>query len=120
MHGRPCPTSRWKMSVPLTCSNGIRLRTNPWNVQPNTIQTRARRHVEGLPVVIAPREVGRELGRLDRAEMLRRRRDDPDAARAGHVEIALLVDLHAVERLVAGLAGHVEEHFAVRERPVRL
>src|SRR5262245_40764214 len=111
--GRPLPISRWKSCVPLIAANGTGASgANAGDGQPDPVQARAGGHVERAPVVVSPGEVRRELRRFDRAEMLPGGRDDPYAARSRDVEVTLPVDLHAVERLLAGLARHVEEHLA--------
>src|SRR5206468_5282189 len=63
------------------------------NAQPDPVEPGLRRQVQGLPIVVAPTHVGRVLGPLGGAEVLALRREDPEPARAGHVEVATLVDL---------------------------
>src|SRR5262249_29782594 len=58
--------------------------------------------VKRLAVFVAPGYVAYTLGDFDGAEMLAFGRDDPDAARAGAVDIAFLVDANAVGAAVGG------------------
>ena len=60
------------------------------------------------------------LGRDDRAEMLACWREDPETSGSGDVDIPTLIDLHAVDRVFARGARHVEEDAAVGERAVRV
>ena len=62
----------------------------------------------------------RVLGPLERAEVLALGREDPEAAGPGDVEVAALLDLDPVDRVLARGARHVEEHAAVRQAPAGL
>ena len=74
----------------------------------------------GAPVVAAPRQVAGVLRDVDHAEVLGFGRDDPDAARSRHPDVAALVALHPVRDPLLDHAGadSLEEHAAVRERAV--
>src|SRR5215468_9818258 len=56
----------------------------------------ARGDVERLVIAVAELDIGGELGRADRAEMLAFRRNDPDAAGGRLPDISLDVDFQAV------------------------
>src|SRR6266481_5175881 len=56
----------------------------------------------------------------NRAQMLALRGDNPQTTGARHVKIALLIDLHPVERVLAFSRPHIEEDFSVRQRSIRL
>ena len=71
---------------------------------------------QNVPSCTVP--ISRQLGAADRTQMPAFRRDDPESARSGDVQVAALVDLDAVQRFFAGCAGHVEEDTPVRERAV--
>ena len=70
---------------------------------------------QALHVILAPTEVGTALGRVDNAQAGCVRRENVDAARPGHVEIAGAVDLHAVGHTVA-VAGDLGPDAAVFQR----
>src|ERR687888_1682072 len=91
----------------------------PRHLHPDPIQGRRARHVQVVPVVAAPVEVADVLGHLDHAELLRVGADHPHAARAGDVDVAVLVALHPVRDALLDHAGAdvFEEHAAVRDRP---
>src|SRR6266481_1659802 len=56
----------------------------------------------------------------NRAQMLALRGDNPQTTGARHVKIALLIDLHPVERVLAFSRPHIEADFSVRQRSIRL
>src|SRR5215475_8737728 len=70
------------------------LRPDAGNVEADPVEARACRHVEGLAVRVAPGEVRRELGRLDRPQVLAFLLDDPGTTETRDVEIAAAVHLH--------------------------
>ena len=78
------------------------------------------RDVDRVPVLAAPGEVSGVLGDEDRAEVLACGRDHPDPARTGHPDVPALVALHPVRDALLDHAGAdaLEEHAAVRDRPV--
>src|SRR5262245_6554362 len=92
----------------------------PGRIHSDLVDAGARRDEQRLTVGLAETNIGRLLGRADRAEVLAFRRDHPDPARASLVEIALGVDPHAVGDAALGAAAHVDEELAVGERPVAL
>src|SRR4029077_5148066 len=67
------------------------------DLHPHAVHGRRGRDVQGAPVVVAPVDVAHAFGHLDRAEVLAVRTEDPDAVRAGDVDVSLLVDLHSVD-----------------------
>src|SRR4051812_16833483 len=84
----------------------------------HAVDRRRGRDVQGLPVGVAPVQVADRLGHLDRAEVLALGREDQDAVGAGDVDVALLVELHAVDEVTlreVGGADALREHAAVRE-----
>src|SRR5512141_1019363 len=104
---------RWSMLIPLGEVADRRARSDSRNIQWHAIERVLRRDVERLAVGTAPGEVVRVFWRLDRAQMFAVGGDHPDAAGAADVEVAALVDLDAVDGILAGRFGHVEEDFAV-------
>jgi hypothetical protein len=60
---------------------------NSWRVHANFIYACAGCDVEGFVVGVAEGDVGYELGGADRAQMLSFRRQNPDAAWAGFINI---------------------------------
>src|ERR1700740_2421327 len=64
---------------------------------------------DGLEVWSAKGEVGRDLRRADDAEPGAVGSEDPSAARAGAIDPAFDVDLHAVGNAIGFLGGHVRE-----------
>src|SRR5580704_10115826 len=92
---------------------------NPRREHPDLVDRRTRRNVERLAVVVAEADVGRLFGRPDGAAMLALGRDDPNAAGAGDINIALGVDPHAVGDAALGrVLAQVDEQLAVREHAV--
>src|ERR687887_1818994 len=79
------------------------------DAQAHPVDAGERGDVEGPRVVVAPREVVRRLGEPQRAEVLATGRQHPDPARPTGVDVALAVDLEAVDGVLAGCAGHVVE-----------
>src|SRR5205823_13997047 len=65
--------------------------------------------VERAPVGVAPGEVVRRLRQLDGVEVAPVGRDDPHAAGSAGVDVAGRVDLQAVDGVLPGRAGHVEQ-----------
>ena len=65
-------------------------------VHPNFIYAGARRDVESFVVGITEGDVGYELGRADGTQVSSFRRQNPDAARVGFINISLHVYLHAI------------------------
>src|SRR5918996_2025007 len=74
------------------------------------------RHEHVLPPGAAPGEVADGLGHLDHAQVLALEADHPDAAGAGHPDVAALVALHPVRDslLDDAAADALEEHPPVR------
>src|SRR3954469_26065571 len=58
-----------------------------------------RRDEQPVPVRAAPVDVAHVLGDVDRPEVAALGADHPDALGAGHVDVAALVELHAVDEL---------------------
>src|ERR1700745_2581288 len=77
----------------------FRLRTNPWSIYSNAVESGFRAEIERLAVFVSPREVVRIFRPHNRAEVLAFRRNNPKATGTGSVEIALVVDFHAVPSL---------------------
>src|SRR6266545_3306156 len=93
---------------------------NSLNLHPHLVDARARRDVKCFAVRIAEFDVGAEFGQMDRAEVLARRRDDPDSARARLPKVALYVDAQAIGDPPGRVAVNVDQHPAVLERAVRI
>src|SRR5215210_484787 len=88
------------------------------DLHPHAVDRRRGRDVQRLPVVVAPVHVADGLGDLDRPEVLPLGREDHDASGAGDVDIAVLVELHAVDEvalLEARGADVLGEHAPVRK-----
>src|SRR5438309_11703608 len=68
----------------------------------HAIDRRRGRDVHRLPVVAAPVQVAGALRDLDHAEVLAFGAEDPDAVRAGDVDVAPLVGLHPVDEAALG------------------
>src|SRR5688500_15627628 len=85
------------------------VRPDAGNVQRHPVKRVARGHVQRAAVRVAPGEVVGMLRRLDGAEVLPFRGQDPEAPRTGDVNIALLIDLDAVYGVLARRAGHIDE-----------
>src|SRR5262249_36173256 len=66
---------------------------NPRRVYANLIDARPRRDIESLAIGVAKFDVGGELGRENRAQVLARRRNNPDSSGRRLVEISLLSTL---------------------------
>src|SRR3712207_5716150 len=66
------------------------------DAQADAVERGARGEIEGLPVVLAPADVGGLLRDADAAEQLGEGAEDPDAAGAGAVDVPRAVELHAV------------------------
>ena len=64
----------------------------------------------GSPVIVAPSEVVWILRSDNRSQMLALSRDDPQLAGTRHVEVALLIDLHSIERDLGFGRSHIERH----------
>src|SRR5436190_902415 len=92
------------------------------DVHPDPVERCRARQVELVPVVAAPVEIADVLRYLDHAEVLGLGTDHPDAAGPRHVDVAALVALHSVRNSLFdhSRADFVQEHPAVRDRPVRL
>src|SRR6516165_4679460 len=71
------------------------------NVEAHTVEFALRGHIERAVIVIAPRQIVRMARRDDDPEMLPFGGDDPHATWPRHVEVALHINLHAVERVLA-------------------
>src|SRR5271165_2400249 len=56
----------------------------------------------------------------NRSQMLALWRDNPHSTGTRYVEIALLVDLHPIEGILAFRRSHIEKHVAIRKRSVRV
>ena len=54
------------------------------------------------------------------AQELALRGNDPQSTGTRHVQIALLINLHPIERVLAFSRRHIEEDFSVRQRSIRL
>src|SRR5262245_60041910 len=74
------------------------LRTNAGNIQSHLVETASSTQVQRLAVV-APGHVVWMLRSDYRSQVLSFRRNDPQTTRAGHVQVAALIDLHAIERI---------------------
>src|SRR6185437_6626760 len=103
-----------------TCRRTISLSMGAGYFQSDSIESGPCAQIESLSVVAAPCHVVRVLRRNDRAEVFGLGRDDPYPVGACDVQIALLVDLHAVEGRRAWRGSHIEEDFAFGERSFRL
>src|SRR5438067_852600 len=89
------------------------------DAEAEAVEAGAGGYVEGAPVGVAPGQVGRDLGRDDAAEEAAALVVGPDAVRAGAVDVALLIDLHAVrDALLAGPGLQLGEESSVRDRAV--
>src|SRR5438105_9724956 len=119
---RPASTSS-RSSVSLTVSSSRHV-AEPVarRLHPDPVQRRRAGHVELGPVIAAPVEIADVLRHFEHAEVLRLRADHPDAARPGHVDVAVLVALHPIRYSLFdhAPADVLEEHAAVRDRAVRL
>src|SRR5437899_8692366 len=82
------------------------------------VDARPRRDIERLAVGIAELHIAAKLRQPDRAKMLARGRNDPDAARARLPEIALHVDAQAISDPAGRIAVDVDQQPAVLERAV--
>ena len=92
-------------------------RTNAWNVQPHLVEAASSAEVQRLSIVIPPGHVVRVLRGDDRSQMLSLGRNDPQTTRTGHIQVAALVHLHAVECVFARCGRHIEENLAVHSGP---
>src|SRR5215472_5501574 len=77
--------------------------------EPDPVDAGQCRDVERAGVLVAPGKVVRALGKPQGAEMLPAGREQPDAGRPAHVEVAGRVDLQPIDGVLAFGAGHVEE-----------
>ena len=82
-------------------------------LKPDAVHAGERGDVKGAGVVVAPSEVVRRLRQAEGSEVLAGGRDDPDPARPAGVEVARLVDLESVDRVLAVGGRHVEQHARV-------
>src|SRR5688572_19901424 len=98
----------------------LRAQTGSGDFQPDPIKTVAGCQVEGSSVGIAPAHVVRMHWSSDGPQMLPSRRDDPQAAWPGDINVAALVYLHTINGVLAVPAGQVEEEAAVLNPAVRL
>src|SRR5215470_11590430 len=73
--------------------------------------------VERAGVLIAPCEVVRALWKPQGAQVVAAGREQPDAGRPAHVEVAGRVDLEPVDGVLTLGAGHVEELLGRGHRP---
>src|SRR6267143_6540015 len=83
------------------------------DVRPDLVDAGARGDVQGLVVGVAELDVGDELGREDRAQVLALGRDDPHPARSGFPDVPFDVDLQTVGDSGGRIAADVDEHTAV-------
>src|SRR5215470_187448 len=60
------------------------------------------------------------LGTNNRSEVFSSRRNDPEPAGAGGIDVAKVIDFQAIPGVLARLNGCVEKERFVRKRPVRL
>src|SRR5438552_3200970 len=67
------------------------------NLHPHAIDRGRRGNEERAPAVLAPVDVADALRHRDRAQMLAVRAEHPNAAGAGDVDVAVLVELHPVD-----------------------
>src|SRR6267378_206846 len=91
---------------------------NARDVHPDLVDAGARGDVQGLVVGVAELDVGDELRREDRSEMLALGRYDPHSARRRFPDVPLDVDLQAVGDSWSRVAADVDEHLAVGHRVV--
>src|SRR5215472_6228369 len=85
--------------------------------EPNPVDAGQCGDVERAGVLIAPREVVRALGKPEGAQVVAAGREQPDAGRPAHVEVAGRVDLEPVDGVLTLGAGHVEELLGGGHRP---
>src|SRR5215469_13475723 len=85
--------------------------------EPDPVDAGQCRDVERAGVLVAPREVVRALGKPQRGEMLPAGREQPDAGRPAHVQVAGRVDLQPVDGVLTPGACHVEELLGCGHRP---
>src|SRR6516164_8835570 len=83
------------------------------NIHGYAVEARLCRQVQRSVIIAAPGEIVRMLRNDNGAEMFAFGRDDPEAARARQVKIALLIDFHAVPSVFAGFAGGVKEDVSI-------
>ena len=60
------------------------------------------------------------LGTNNRSEVLSFRRNDPEPAGTGSIDVAKAIDFQAIPGVLARLSGCVKKEGFVRKRPVRL
>src|SRR5438309_5947890 len=80
---------------------------------PDLVDARARGDVQGLVIGIAELDIGDELGREDRAQVLALGRYDPHPTRRRFPDVPLYVDLQTVADPWGRIAADVDEHLAV-------
>src|SRR5262245_57165160 len=83
-----------------------------------SVHAGARSQIKGAAVRVAPRHVRREFRTANGAQMSPVGRENPYAARPGDEQIAITIDFHSVERLLAWRRRHVEEDGAVLQAAV--
>src|SRR5215207_5352581 len=93
----------------------VSARTHAGDAQPHSVDACQGGDVERAAVRVAPGQVVRILGQLDQPELLAPGRQDPDAAGTADVEVAVAVDLDAVDGVLARRVGHVVEDLAAAD-----
>src|SRR5712691_9882860 len=78
-------------------------------LDPQAVDRGAAGEEQRLHVRAAKAQIGRYLRRLDHAELLAARREDPGAAGAGAIDPALDIDLHPVGHALLLVRRHVGE-----------
>src|ERR1700751_312297 len=88
------------------------VRPDAWDGEPDPVNAGQSRDVEGAGVLVAPGEVVRALRYPQGPQMFAPGREQRDAGRAAHVQVAGPVDLEPVDGVLTLGAGYVEEHLA--------
>src|ERR1700758_1884064 len=94
------------------------LGANSGHIQADSIKPGFRTKIQCFAIVVTPGKVMRMFWSNNRPQMFASGRDNPKPARSGYIQIPPLIDLHAVKRVLAGGACHVEENFTVGQRPI--
>src|SRR6516162_5618871 len=82
---------RSSMPPPLWIRRVI-LRADPWDIQSNSIQPCLCTQIQGLAVIVAPSKIVWMLRPDNRAQVLAFRRNDPQSAGTGDIQVAVLID----------------------------
>src|SRR5262249_33790360 len=88
------------------------------NVESNPVQTGARSDVERLAIRVAKRDIAHNLRGFDRPEMSTLASDDPDARRAGCIEISLRGYAQAIRPARQPVRGSIKENDSRTDRSV--